>query len=701
MDEHIQPENTSQGNALGSDLLRNELGEVRRALQILCEPGQVAELRAFKPYVVAGFFDDLEALGNAAAAIADAEGIYLTLNPVNPNLLSRSPNRIQPAKIGEQTSDKDIIRRRWLPIDADPKRKASSSATDAEHEAALERVRAIRDWLKDEWGVQTVLADSGNGGHVLIPVDLPADDGGLVERVLLAIAARFDDEVVKIDLAVHNPSRIWKLYGTVARKGDHTPEQPHRLARLLEVRDDLTPVLRETLEKIAGSAPPSSRIIGDGENPLWEKALGIVGRGEQNNALISLAGKMARDLSDDLWPTILPALRDRARAWPQDPTDLWTERDLEAIFKSACKMERERRAMNSSRPWRIPPGDTSFVGYDTDDVGDLTDRVVPRQRWLVSGLVAEGSITLLLGKPKKGKSTLASQIALDATGLLPMWPASPQDMVDQVPADEKAVAEVVICSMEEKKDNLASRVKAQFDGRPVPRGRIHRVKQGSVRLLDLLDWLDDFMAEHPNLRLVILDPWGLVLHEDKETNPYSREYNKIHPLRQFIEKHPQVAFQLNHHARKAAADEITDASLSTSGLPGAVDISIWLQRERQELSATVEVDLRVGAARPKIEIKFDETTLRWKCVGLAHEVAKLRKISRVFEFLEQHPGDRFQTIEFVDWLSTVEDREIQTRTAQRMLRQSGLVEFTRERLPDERGVSGHWKRINWLGQPPA
>jgi len=27
---------------------------------------------------------------------------------------------------------------------------------------------------------------------------------------------------------------IWKLYGTVSRKGDDVPERPHRFARVLE-----------------------------------------------------------------------------------------------------------------------------------------------------------------------------------------------------------------------------------------------------------------------------------------------------------------------------------------------------------------------------------------------------------------------------------------------------------------------------------
>jgi hypothetical protein len=57
---------------------------------------------------------------------------------------------------------------------------------------------------------------------------------GLVRRVLLALAERFNSAQVKIDASVFNPSRICKLYGTLACKGDSTADRPHRWSRLIE-----------------------------------------------------------------------------------------------------------------------------------------------------------------------------------------------------------------------------------------------------------------------------------------------------------------------------------------------------------------------------------------------------------------------------------------------------------------------------------
>lgn len=244
-------------------MLAADRAEIQRALQLLCEPGQMRELRALaaatpswrRPHTVAGYFDDPAKLAQAAAQL-HARGIYITLNPVLPALLARAANHVKDLAAGDATTgDGDILTRRWLPVDCDPVRPAGISATDAEHELALARARAIRGHLQRQGWPEPLLADSGNGGHLLYRVDLPPADDGQVARVLRGLAFLFDDEQVTVDETVANPARIWKVYGTVARKGDDMPERPHRLARLLEVPEALVPVPRELLEAL-GALPP-------------------------------------------------------------------------------------------------------------------------------------------------------------------------------------------------------------------------------------------------------------------------------------------------------------------------------------------------------------------------------------------------------------------------------------------------------------
>lgn len=213
--------------------------------RLLLAPDQIVELRALgvqhgngRPHTEAGFFDGAHLVEMAQAAFRlsrIAKGAYFTLNPLHPDLLARRCNRVAWAGEGELAKDKDVLCRRWLLVDVDPLRDALISATNEEKAAARQTAEAVRAHLRAQGWPEPIVADSGNGYHLLYRVDLPAADGGLVEGVLRALAERFDTDRVKIDRKVFNPGRICKLPGTWVRKGDHTVHRPHRRAQLLEV----------------------------------------------------------------------------------------------------------------------------------------------------------------------------------------------------------------------------------------------------------------------------------------------------------------------------------------------------------------------------------------------------------------------------------------------------------------------------------
>lgn len=238
-------------------------GEVVRTLKYFAD--QVLEVRILNavtadrkyPHTVSGYFDHqhLDQVPAELAVITSASGVYFTLNPVDPALLARSNNRLRSAEKGGTTSDGEIVERHYLMVDCDPVRPAGISSTDAEHQAALDRAQKIKEALSAEGWPAPVSADSGNGAHVIYAVDLPTDDGGLVERCLKALDHQFSDAAVKIDTTVHNLSRIWKLYGTMSCKGDSTPERPHRGSRMLDAPDGMGSVPREKLEALAAQCP--------------------------------------------------------------------------------------------------------------------------------------------------------------------------------------------------------------------------------------------------------------------------------------------------------------------------------------------------------------------------------------------------------------------------------------------------------------
>jgi hypothetical protein len=220
--------------------------QVAAWLRVLCVPGYAVELRAvgvregrYRPITVSGFFDH-DHLGDMAAAALDltrrAQAVYWTINPLMRAVLARRLNRVAEAGNDEAASDRHVARRRWLLVDCDPVMPvAGVSANDDERGAAFALARRVWADREQAGWPEPVVADSGNGCHLLYPVDLPADDGGACRRLLEALAARFDGPAARIDTKVFNPARVCKLYGTWARKGDDAPGEgrPWRASRVL------------------------------------------------------------------------------------------------------------------------------------------------------------------------------------------------------------------------------------------------------------------------------------------------------------------------------------------------------------------------------------------------------------------------------------------------------------------------------------
>jgi hypothetical protein len=280
---------SSRGEAASS---RQAVEEALRAIGALFEPNDVIEIRAlnvggtsrYSGVTISGYFN-LENGPAIAKAVQEldgrAEGIYVVLNRVHPALLARANNRLQP-KPKHTTSDTDIIERCWLYIDADPVRPAGISSTDEEHEAALNRANEIREFLSAQGWPAPLYADSGNGAHLLyrLPALELARAGDLVKRCLKALAVRFSDDHVKVDESTANAARICKLYGTPTRKGDATPDRPHRRSHLIDYPERLEPVSVEALEALAaevarGSPAPKGTSHHRSNIDDWIQAAGL------------------------------------------------------------------------------------------------------------------------------------------------------------------------------------------------------------------------------------------------------------------------------------------------------------------------------------------------------------------------------------------------------------------------------------------
>ncbi len=232
--------------------------EIRKFLSVLVEKDDVFEVRVLMGRGVASGYYTLSNLGKLVQDLKAYTNynIYVTLNKVNPALIARSKCRLK--KYPEKTtSSQDIVRRRWLLVDVDPVRPTGICATEGEKHAAYTTAKEINQFLSRHGWPEALLVSSGNGYYLLYRVDLPNDEesSALIRSILSYLDLRFSNERAHVDPSVHNPDRLIRLCGTYNRKGDNTPDRPHRLCQVIHTPDKIVCVTREQMEEIASLLP--------------------------------------------------------------------------------------------------------------------------------------------------------------------------------------------------------------------------------------------------------------------------------------------------------------------------------------------------------------------------------------------------------------------------------------------------------------
>ena len=405
--------------------------EVHKALQGLLSPDQRHEIRALGPRQGQArsrltWRNDPDAL-KTITTLADANGIYFTLNPVRQDL-------------GDQAaSASDVIERRNLLIDIDPvKAIRDGMATDPEKANAWDLGGRVRDHLENLGWPDPVVIDSGNGMHLEYLIDMPNDEPSktLIGAVLKELAREFDNSFATVDIKVHDASRIAKLPGTWARKGPDTLDRPHRMARLISMPEPRGVVPRDRLEAVLPPPPPPMgghwRMTARGDlSGYVAKAVkgeidSLRSAGNRNNALNTAAFNLGQL---EGWPEFDgAAVRAELR---QAAIDIGLEADpncgLSGIDKTINSGWVAGRAQPRTRPdprsekngqvtvgtgesnpgekARIAPVVISYVGSK-----ELSQPIAPPE-WLIKGLVVAG-LPLVVAGPMK---TLKTSILVDMT----------------------------------------------------------------------------------------------------------------------------------------------------------------------------------------------------------------------------------------------------------------------------------------------
>lgn len=233
--------------------------EIRKAIAQLKPDGQLFEIRVLQNYggrksTISGYFRDADKLIEQLKSGVDLRGanVYITLNQVNSALFSRIQSEHFLANVNT-TKDNEIDGFQYLFIDFDPERPAGVSSTQEELEESYKVAGKVDDYLMKIGFEPPIKAVSGNGAHLLYRIQLKntEENKQLVEKCLKVLDALYSTDTIKVDCANFNPSRICKLYGTLAQKGANTKDRPFRMSRIIGDVKELKVTDRVFLEKLS------------------------------------------------------------------------------------------------------------------------------------------------------------------------------------------------------------------------------------------------------------------------------------------------------------------------------------------------------------------------------------------------------------------------------------------------------------------
>jgi hypothetical protein len=229
-----------KGTSMRHSTLINQYQEIKNLWKMKAtNSNSIIELRAIKKQagqeaeIITKLFkgknfqsvDELRLAFEQEALSLNAHGynIYIVMNPINDSFM------------GSSASDKDVAFRDLLLIDID-RHVTKNPATELELEAARVLADDIAAYLKLGGMDGPINVMSGNGYHlyyILGNIDNSLKSKEFIQNFLKELAIEFDNEIVKVDTSVFNASRITKVVGTVARKGEETSDRPYRMARFL------------------------------------------------------------------------------------------------------------------------------------------------------------------------------------------------------------------------------------------------------------------------------------------------------------------------------------------------------------------------------------------------------------------------------------------------------------------------------------
>jgi AAA domain len=253
---------------------------------------------------------------------------------------------------------------------------------------------------------------------------------------------------------------------------------------------------------------------------------------------------------------------------------------------------------------------------------DLQWMEFPPLQFIIPGYLVEG-LTILVGKPKRGKSWMALDWVLAV--------AHGGYAFGTIQCDE---GDCLYMALEDSQRRMKRRIKQllphadEWSPRLTLCHKMKRLDRGG------LDEVRAWASSVPLPRLVVVDTFTRVRPaRDKNETPYDADYRAM-SLLQDLATELRIAIVVIHHQRKLESDDPLDTASGSTGLTGAADSVLVLGRDGQGTTLN-------GRGRDiddiEVALSFDKTTGRWSILGDAQEIRRSESRSAILAALKAAP----------------------------------------------------------------
>ena len=234
---------------------------------------------------------------------------------------------------------------------------------------------------------------------------------------------------------------------------------------------------------------------------------------------------------------------------------------------------------------------------------ELDRMELPPVQWAVPGLLPAG-LVFLVAAPKMGKSWLAFDLCLSV--------AAGDDWLGY----ETNQGATLYLALEDGLNRLQKRLKTIGDGfTPPPAGCTLAINAPMLNA-GLLEFLDGWLTEHPDAKLVCIDTFQKVKPpQGKNENAYGADYRICSPLQAWAIQH-NICVLLVHHTKKGVnPGDIFEGVNGSQGLTGTADATLLLSKEnRFDADAVLSITGR-DVEMERYLLHFNSTACRWVMLG--------------------------------------------------------------------------------------